>query len=141
MIRFVASRSLRNWHIALAAVVASWLLIPRAAEASCGDYVQFRGPGAPQVRAMPGWLTGVEGSKHTSDHGAPYRPCQGPNCSGGSFPPPQAPAPTVVVVTIKRCALASMDSIPSAAGSFGTLAEPSDLVLDGFRSSILRPPR
>lgn len=127
------------------AVCAGLLLTPRASEAACGDYVAVRGRFVPMVHSLPDQLTpdqptnGDGSSQDTTEHGAPRRPCQGPNCSNGSFPE-QAPAPGVVV-SVDRWAVAASDTLPSVVCCDNLLAEPVDFVVDGFRLSILRPPR
>ena len=140
MIRIATWRSLRNWHIAFAGVVAGFLLLPRASNAACGDYVRFRHPLAQQAHSMPDLSATNDGMKLAAESSTRDRPCRGPNCSGGSFPAPQAPLPSVVV-TSERAALAPVHTFAISVSSDGTLAEPSELVLDGFRLSILRPPR
>lgn len=139
LIRFVASWSLRDWGVALVAVFASLLLTPRAAEATCGDYLRVGGGSVMQVHSMPNQPISTSGSlDFAADPAVPHRPCHGPSCSGGSFPPP-APA-TSVVVSIERWALAPADPAPSFVCSDYLLAVPFDLVVDGSALSILRPP-
>ena len=142
MIRYT-SRSLRNWGAAVA-VVTNFLLTPGVCEAACGDYVQARGHTAGMLHSMSGQPASMDGSSvdgtsvDGADHSAP-RPCQGPACSNRSFPP-QAPAPSVVT-SVERWAQARADVLPNSVCRYNRLAEPVDLVVDGFRSSILRPPR
>lgn len=118
------------------ALCAGVLLTPRPSEAGCGDYVWIHGRPVPVVHSMPDQPATTDG---TSDHGLPQRRCQGPGCSDGSFPP-QAPAPGVVV-SIDRWAMAPGDTLPRIVCCDNLPAEPSDLVENGFRLSILRPPR
>lgn len=120
-------------------VFASLLLTPRASEAACGDYVQVSGRST-VIHSIPDHATSADGtSVNTVDHRAPRRPCRGPGCSNGSFPS-QIPVPTVVV-SIERWALAPADTLPVIVCCNHVLAEPVDLHVDGFRLSILRPPR
>jgi hypothetical protein len=140
VIRFAASRSLRNWGAALVALWAGVLLSPRPTEAGCGDYVWIRGQPAAMAHSMPGQAASPGGtSNDAAEHGAPHRPCQGPGCSDGSFPP-QAPAPGVVV-SIDRWAMAPGEMLPESSCCSTLLAESCDLVAIEFRLSILRPPR
>ena len=122
------------------AVVAGLLLSPRASEAGCGDYVWVRGQFVPMTHYLPDQPASTEGSPADSaNHGAPQRPCRGPGCSDGSAPP-EAPVPGVVV-SLDRWAMAPGDTLSILVCCDNLLAEPVDLVTDGFRSSILRPPR
>jgi hypothetical protein len=122
------------------ALCAGVLLSPRSSEAGCGDYVWIHGHPAPMSHSMPDQSTSADGtSGDAADHSAPHRPCQGPGCSDGSFPP-QSPVPGVVV-SIDRWAMAPGDTLPDFVCSNKMLAESCDLVADGFRLSILRPPR
>lgn len=137
---FTASRWLRNWGTAIAAVFAGLLLIPRASEAGCGDYVQFSGRAAAMAHSVPDQSVSMDDSlKKAAGHGVPHRPCQGPGCSNRSYPP-QPPAPSVVV-SVERYALALAETHSSVICCHYLPADPVDLAMDGFRSSILRPPR
>lgn len=127
------------------AVFASLVLSPRASEAGCGDYVWIRGRTVPTLHSMtdqptPGQPTNGDGSSDdAAEHGSPHRPCHGPGCSDGSIP---AEAPVRgVVVSIDRWAMAPGDTLPDCVCCNNMLAEPFDFVADGFRLSILRPPR
>lgn len=140
MIRFITSRSLRDWGTAIAVVFAIFLLTPRASEAACGDYLHHADHSAAMVHFLPDGLTRTD--HHSDDlakQGAPHRRCQGPNCSGRSFPPP-APPPSVDDLN-ERWALASVETNPNMVCNNDRLAEPDQRVADGFRLSILRPPR
>jgi hypothetical protein len=140
VIRIIASRSLRDWGFALVAVLASLLLSPRACEATCGDYLHADGHFAAMARSLPNQPMSPDGSSdNLADPSVPHRQCQGPGCSGRSFPP-QAPD-AGVVDSIERWALATTNLVPNIVCSDQLLAEPNDLVVDGFRLSILRPPR
>lgn len=122
------------------AVFASLLLTPRASEAACGDYVLVSSHAAEMNHAMPHRESMTKESLvDRVDHDKAGRPCHGPNCSNGRFPP-LAPVPTVVV-SIERWALASTVTLPRCDSCYNLLAEPVDLIVDGFRLSILRPPR
>jgi hypothetical protein len=74
-----------------------------------------------------------------ADHSPPHRRCHGPGCSDGSVPP-QAPSPGTTV-SIDRWALAPGDTLPNPVSCSNVLAEPPQIVTDGFCLSILRPPR
>jgi hypothetical protein len=132
------SRSSRNGGVALVALFAGFLVSPRAAEAGCGDYVQIHGGHAPMAHSMPDQPTDGS-SADRGDHNLPHRPCQGPGCSDGSVPPlAPTPGPTV---SIDRWALAAGDTFPNAVSCSNVFAGPLQIVADGFRLSILRPPR
>ena len=120
------------------ALFAGFLLSPRASEAGCGEHVQIRGRHAPMAHSMPDQPTGGS-SDDRADHSLPHRPCQGPGCSNGSLPP-QAPTPRTTV-SIDRWALAFGDTFPIPISCSNVLAETLPIVPDGFRLSILRPPR
>lgn len=132
-------RTLRNWGIAVVAVFASLMLSPRAAEAACGDYVRVGNGMAQMTHQLPNHSEDMgssqDGKHRLPGHGTPQ---QCPGCSDGSFPP-QAPAP--VVISIDRWAIAAGESRPEMVCRCQMLAEPGDFVIDGFRVSILRPPR
>jgi len=138
MVGLVLSRSVRNCGAAALALFAALLLSPRASEAGCGDYVLIGGRHVPMAHSRPE-PTRTDAASNQPDHGLPQRPCHGPGCSDGSFPP-QAPAP-VLVVSIDRWAVAPGDTLPNVACRSDVLAEPLDFVAAGFRLSILRPPR
>jgi len=127
------------------AVLAGLLLSPHASEAGCGDYVLVRGRIVPMVHFMPDQPTpqqptnGERSSDAAAEHGSPHLPCHGPGCSNGSFPA-QAPVPGVVV-SIDRWAMAPGNTVPDCDCCCSLLAEPGDCVVDGFRLSILRPPK
>jgi hypothetical protein len=120
------------------ALFAGFLLSPRIALAGCGDYVSIRGGQAPMAHSMPDQPTDGN-SDDRADHSPPHRPCQGPSCSGGSVPP-QVPTPGTTD-SMDRWALAPGNTLPSPVSCSNVLAEPLHLVTDGFRLSILRPPR
>jgi hypothetical protein len=119
------------------ALFAGFLLSPRVSEAGCGDYVQIRDRHAPMAHSMPDPTD--RKSDNRADHSPPHRPCQGPGCSDRSVPP-QAPPPGTTV-SIDRWALAPDDTFPNPVSCSNVLAEPVQIVTDGFRLSILRPPR
>lgn len=120
------------------ALVAGLLLSPRVAEAGCGDYVLIGGGHLPMARAMPAQPTDGS-SADKADHSPPHRPCQGPGCSDGSIPP-QSPTPETTS-SLDRWALTPNDTLPNPVPCSNLLAEPRHMVADGFRLSILRPPR
>lgn len=120
------------------ALFAVSLLSPRVSEAGCGDYVQIRGRHAPMAHSMPDQPT-RRNLANGADHSPPHRPCQGPGCSNGSVPP-QAPTPETTV-SLDRWALALGDTFLNPVSCSNVLAEPLPIVPDGFRLSILRPPR
>jgi hypothetical protein len=138
--RFVASGSLRSWRAAVAVVFASLILMPRASDAACGDYVHVSGQSMTSFRSMSDHASTADplAADVTGDR-TPHPPCHGPGCSNGSLPSP-APVPTVVV-SMERGALAPADRPSVVICRSNMLAEPADLIVDGFRSSILRPPR
>lgn len=124
------------------AVFASLLLTSRACEATCGDYLHADGHSAMPGHVLPDAATGANGgSENVAVPAVPHRPCHGPRCSGGSFPSPEPVG--VIVVSIGRWALAPDHSVTSDANSARDYSrlETSDLVVDGFRLDILRPPR
>jgi len=142
LIRFAASRSLRNWGAAILALCAGVLLTPRPSEAGCGDYVWIRGRPVSMVHSIPDQPTNPDTDSTAgdiADHGAPHRPCHGPRCSDGSIPP-VAPVPGAVV-SVDQWAVSPRDALPNIVSCDNMLAEPLDLVAAGFRLSILRPPR
>jgi hypothetical protein len=120
------------------ALFAGFLLSPRVSEAGCGDYVQIRGRHAPMAHSMPDQPTHGR-SDDGADHSPPHRACHGPGCSNGSVPP-QAPAPSTTV-SIDRWALAPGDTLPTPVSCSHVLVQSLPIVTDGFRLSILRPPR
>lgn len=136
MISQTACKFARGTAAATLALLASALLSPSRAEASCGDYVLVGGQHAG---------SGMSGRSHDAAHemGGRHDPaiprCHGPSCSNRSFPP-LAPAPKIEV-TVERWA------IPGDAGSSlqpesdFLFADAHDLPCDGFGLSILRPPR
>ncbi len=138
MVQSGLSRSSRNRGVALVALFAGFLLSPRVCEAGCGDHVPIRDRHAPMAHSMPDQPTRGR-SADGADHSPSPRPCQGPGCSQGSVPL-QAPTPPTIV-SIDRWALAPGDTFSNPVSSSHVLAEPRQIVTDGFRLSILRPPR
>ena len=132
------SRIARNGGVALLALFAGFLLSPRVCEAGCGDSVQIHNPNAPMTHSLPDPLTHKR-SADRADHRLPHRPCQGPGCSNSSVPPP-TPA-TGTTVSIDRWVLAPGDTFPNPVTCSNVLVQPVPFVTDGFRLSILRPPR
>ena len=120
------------------AFFAVFLLSPRVCEAGCGDHVQIQDRHAPMAHSMLDQLTDGR-SDDGADHSPPHRPCHGPGCSNGSVPL-EAPAPRTTV-SMDRWALAPGDTLPSPVSCSNVLAESLPIVTDGFRLSILRPPR
>ena len=131
------------------ALFAGLLLSPRTSEAGCGDYVWIRGRPAPMVHSMPDLTPGPltldpptrpDGSSNDgTSHGSPGRPCHGPGCSDGSFPP-RAPSPGIVV-SIDQWAMTASGALPNLVSCSNVRVDRFDFVEDGCRLSILRPPR
>jgi len=140
LIRFVASLSLQGWGVAILAVFAGLLLTPRASEATCGDYLHVGNHSAALAHALSNQPTGTDAtSNNVAVPRGPHRPCQGPGCSGHTLPS-QVPV-AGVIVSIEEWALVPVNTVPKFVCSNQWLAEPFDLVADGSRLSILRPPR
>jgi hypothetical protein len=138
MLQFGWSRLTRNAGVAFVALLGGFLLSPRIAQASCGDYVLIGASHVQTAHSMLGQPTDGNSSGR-ADHSRPYQPCHGPGCSNGSIPP-QAPIPTTTD-SIERWALTPNDKFPNLTSCSNVLPEPLDNVTDGFRVSILRPPR
>src|SRR5262249_31353752 len=132
------SRSFRTGGVAVVALFAGLLMSPRTSQAACGDYVWIGGRHIEMVHSIPDGSNQDGPPDGSSDnapaHGSRHRPCHGPGCSDGSFPP-QAPAP-VTRVSMDRWGLALVDTLPNLASCSNVLAEPLDIVTDGFRLSI-----
>ena len=115
------------------ALLASAVLAPSRAEASCGDYVMVGGQHEHSDMA---------GDSHNAGHDMhdPATPrCHGPSCSNRSIPP-LAPAPKIEVA-VERWAVPGVAGFPLLPESDLLLADAGDLPCDGFGLSILRPPR
>ena len=150
VVRFVASRSLRNWGAAMVALCAGVLLSPRPSEAGCGDYVWIRGRPVPMVHSMPtadeSDGTADDGTVDDGSCGRRGRPRLASSTLSGSGLFGRLISATGAGPWRRR--LTSIDGPWHPATRFQTLiccdnmlAEPFDLVADGFRLSILRPPR
>jgi hypothetical protein len=129
----------RGTVAATLALLASAVLSPSRAEASCGDYVMVGGRAG---HSSPGhFATGHSGAGNgapgTHDPATPR--CHGPSCSNNSIPL-QAPAPKIEV-TVERWAIPCQEGIPLLVESDFLLAEAQALPCAGFGLSILRPPR
>jgi hypothetical protein len=112
-------------------LLASALLFPSRAEASCGDYVMIGG------RHVGGHAVQAIGGHETPSPATPG--CHGPMCSNNSLPP-AAPAPKIEV-TVERWAVpgsAALDVLPIR-DVLPANAHVSPC--DGFGLGILRPPR
>ncbi len=120
------------------ALFAGFLLSPRIAQAGCGDYVMIGNRHVPMAHSMPDQPTD-ESSSGRADHSPPYRPCQGPGCSNRPVPP-LAPTP-VTTDSIDRRATTANDTLPNPVSCANVHAEPPHIVTEGFRLSILKPPR
>lgn len=127
-----------NARVAIAAIVAGFLLSPSFGFAGCGDYVLIRDGHGLMARGMPDHATD-QSSADPANHRPPHRPCQGPGCSDGSGPP-QAPTPTTTT-SIDRWILTPSDTLQNPIPCSNVLVEPLRIVDDGFHLSILRPPR
>ena len=138
MFQSVWSRLSRNAGVAIAALFAGFLLSPRIAQAGCGDYVMIGNGHVPMAHSLPDQPSDGS-SPGRADHSPPHRPCQEPGCSNGSVPP-LAPIP-VTTDSIDRWTLIPNDTLPNPVSCSNVLAEPLQIVVDGFRLSILRPPR
>ena len=141
MVRIVMSRALRFRMAALIAVFAGVLLAPRTSEAGCGNYVEVNGlptASAHISRVQSAMKDGA--ANHASNGNSRHHPCQGPSCSGGSYPPLEPVS--ITVVSTDRWAVVDSDANVALTETFRhLLAETADSGPDGFRSSILRPPR
>jgi len=120
------------------ALFAGFLLSPRIAQAGCGDYVMIGNRHVPMANSIPDQPTD-ESSPGKADHSPPHRPCQGPGCSNGAVPP-TAPTP-VTTDSIDRWVLTTNDTLPNPVSCANVHAEPPHIVTEGFRLSILKPPR
>ena len=123
----------RGTVAATLALLASVVLSPSHAEASCGDYVMTGGHNA---------HAGMGGHSNAARHDThdPATPrCHGPSCSNRSIPP-LAPVPKTEV-TIERWAIPGVPGLSLLPESDFLLADARDLPCDGFGLSILRPPR
>lgn len=120
------------------AFLTGFLLSPRVCKAGCGDPVLIHGHQASMTHSMPDPLSDANADDRAAPS-LPHRPCRGPGCSNRSIPP-QAPAPGSGV-SIDRWALAPGDFFLNPVSCSRVLAEPLQIVTDGFRLGILRPPR
>ncbi len=138
MVRCHVSRLVRNGGFAVVAILTGFALSPRVAQASCGDYVWVGGRHAPLADSMPDKSTDASSPGQTNYH-PPHEPCHGPGCSNRSFP---TPAPNSVTIdSIERWALTASDALPYLVSCSSLLLEPPCIGTDGFRLSILRPPK
>lgn len=127
-----------NARVAIAALVAGFLLSPSFGFAACGDYVLIRDGHASMARGTSDQVTD-QSSSDQADHRLPHRPCRGPDCSDGSAPP-QPPTPTTTTA-IDRWALTPSDALQNPIPSSSVMADSHHLLVDGFRANLLRPPR
>jgi hypothetical protein len=132
MISQTAWKFARGTAAATLALLASAILSPSRADASCGDYVMVGGHHADS--SMHGHANDMHGSH---DPAAPR--CHGPSCSNNSIPP-LAPAPKIEV-TVERWAIPGEIGLSLLPESDFLLADARTLPCDGFGLSILRPPR
>jgi hypothetical protein len=132
------SRLFRNPGVAIVALSAGCLLNPAIARASCGDYVMIGTGQVPLAHSKPFQPTD-EHSAESSNHRLPHCPCRGPGCSNG----PASPLTPIPPSTDSddRWPVIANDSLPNPVSNSNVFAEPLHIVIDGFRSSILRPPR
>jgi hypothetical protein len=133
MVRQFVRNVLRGGVAAAFVLLASVVLTPSWAEASCGDYVTIGGQHGQLARS-----SAVD--NHMPESHDPAKPrCHGPSCSNGSFPP-AAPAPRIVVL-VEHWALPIGATHCQSPITSSLLAETREAPCDGFGSSILRPPR
>jgi hypothetical protein len=112
-----------------AVLLASAVVAPPRADASCGDYVMI---GGRHVGHPP--------ADSSQESQAPTVPnCHGPMCSNNSIPP-VAPAPKVEV-TVERWALPGGATLIFLSNRDVVLADARAFPYDGYGLSILRPPR
>ncbi|HEY2251047.1 MAG TPA: hypothetical protein VGH74_08295 [Planctomycetaceae bacterium] len=127
MISQTAWKFARGVAAATLALLASAVLSPSRAKASCGDYV------------MVGGHHGGSGHDTHSTHNPAVPGCHGPSCSNHSIPP-FAPVPKIEV-TVERWALPGLPGLSLLPESEFLLAASQASPCDGFGLSILRPPR
>src|SRR5579872_1299541 len=134
MISQAAWKFARGTAAATLALLASAVLSPARAEASCGDYVMIGG----HARHGHASAALAQHDMHgTHDPAVPR--CHGPSCSNHSSPL-QAPAPKTEVA-VERWAIPGIVGLSLLPESDYLLADASALPCDGFGLSILRPPR
>jgi hypothetical protein len=129
MVPQTACKLIRWAGAATLVLLASTLLAPGRAEASCGDYVMIGGLHAGHHPAA----LGNESESPVIPH------CHGPMCSDNSIPP-AAPAPTIEV-TVERWAIPGNPILCVLPTRDLALASPQDAPCEGYGLSILRPPR
>jgi hypothetical protein len=136
MISQTAWKFARGAAAATSVLLASAVLTPSRAEASCGDYVMVGGRNAGS--GMAG-LSNDAGHDMQGHHDPATPRCHGPTCSNGSIPP-SAPAPKIEV-TVERWAIPGDAGLPLLTESDFLLADAHAVPCEGFGLSILRPPR
>lgn len=112
---------------------------PRAASASCGDYVIFTG-GEMRLAAPAGrhqLAPDVAGFQHTF----PAQPCRGPNCSGRRDAPSAPPAPVQIQPRGDTPGMLLADECESHPGRASWISSDATLPLLDVCSSIFHPPR
>jgi len=136
MVSQTARKLARGIAAATLALLASTIITPSRAEASCGDYVMVGGHHAGS--GMSSHAAGHDMTGHDmTDPAIPK--CHGPSCSNNSMPP-VAPVPKIEV-TVERWAVSAQTGLCSLPESDFLLADQQALPCDGFGLSILRPPR
>ncbi len=112
-------------------LLASALVCPSRAEASCGDYVMIGGRHAGHGAGAPA------GNEQMP---SPARPgCHGPLCSNNSIPP-AAPSPKIEV-TVEQWAISGGIELVTLPNHEALPADVHESACDGYGSGILRPPR
>src|SRR5579859_5762921 len=118
MISRTAWKFVRGTAAATVALLASAMLAPSRAEASCGDYVMIGGHHADS--GMRG--DSNDAARDLQDPSVPR--CHGPSCSNRSLPP-LAPVPKIEV-TVERWAIPGDAGLPLLPESDFLLADAHD---------------
>lgn len=140
VIQFISSWLLRDWKVAVLAIFASLLLTPRTSEATCGDYLTGNGHSGSMRHVMTDELAVAhDGIFQLLHQRGPRPPCHGPGCSQHSLPR-QMQVP-MIVVSLEQWALVFAVNSPTVVASENLPADRPEFVGDGYRLSILRPPR
>src|SRR5580765_1077279 len=124
MLRLLVRKTVRGGAAAACVLLASIVLAPSQAEASCGDYVTIGGQHSQTAHS------GAVDQDMPGQHDPAKPRCHGPSCSNRSFPP-AAPA-TRVEVTVEHWALPGGSAQSQSPQATSLIAETREVLCAGF---------
>jgi hypothetical protein len=127
---------------ALLVAVAQWVIGPSHVAAACGDYVHVGGHSAPDEGMKSHAVSGERTGHREEASGAPLSrlPCTGPQCSGETPRPVEAPA-TPLKVVVRHWGMLAAPAPADVVERQVVQFRDDSRIARRMASSIYRPPR